>query len=198
MRKSITQMADVGIELPKDILAYLLLFKFPPVLENLKQQIMHVEKSLMVNVVFNHLIQYNNKRMAQSKTKKTSTDLSLVSTKSRSNKDEKKYKIKCREGYHDPNAPHPKSSCFHLHPQAAPDWWIKQQNKWKNKTKKNPSINYHALLTLWINSDDTPNLILDSGANVHIFNNLKFFSSIDLQEDLDKIKTGKLEAKLKV
>lgn len=65
-------MADVGIELPKDILAYLLLFKFPPVLENLKQQIMHVEKSLMVNVVFNHLIQYNNKRMAQSKTDRKS------------------------------------------------------------------------------------------------------------------------------
>lgn len=57
MRKAINRMTNVGIKLPKDILAYLILFKFPPPLENLKQQIMHVERLVTVDVVFNHLIQ---------------------------------------------------------------------------------------------------------------------------------------------
>lgn len=73
-------MADVGIELPKDILAYLVLFKFPPILENLKQQIMHVEKYLTVDVGFNHLTQYNNKQKAQSKIVKITPDITLLMT----------------------------------------------------------------------------------------------------------------------
>lgn len=191
-------MADVGIDLPNDILAYLILFKFPSNLENLKQQIMHGEKLITVEVLFNHLTQYNNKRKAQFKTRKSATDVSLVTFKGRTDKDDRKPWIRCKEGFHNPNAPHPESSCFHLHPQIAPDWWVKQKNEWKNRTKKTPTINYHTLLTLWINADSTPNLLLDSGANIHIFNNLKYFISIDLQDELEEIKTGKLEANLKI
>lgn len=78
-------MYNVGIELPKDILAYLVLFKFPPSLENLKQKIMHVEKLITIDVVYNHLIQYDNKQKAQQKAPKTTSTLSLVTTRQQSN-----------------------------------------------------------------------------------------------------------------
>lgn len=105
MQKAITRMTEIGIELPKDILAYLLLFKFPPILENLKQQIIHLEKNLTVDVVFNHLTQYNNERRAQIKFIKTSANVSLVKTKAKHNKDKCKIKMRCKEGYHNPNPP---------------------------------------------------------------------------------------------
>lgn len=191
-------MTDVGIELPNNIVAYLILFKFPPILENLKRQIMHVEKQLTVDVVFNHLIQYNNERKAQSKTPKSNSDLTLVTTKVKSEKETKRVKMRCREGYHDPNAPHSESSCFHLHPENAPSWWVEQQNKWKSKMNKQPTINYHALLNLWINANSSPNLLLDSGANIHIFNDERYFHSLLMQDEPEEVKTGKLEANLKI
>lgn len=80
-------MADVGIDLPNNILVHLILFKFPPTLESLRQQIMQGKKLITVEVVFNHLTQYNNKRKAQLKTGKSATDVSLVNFKSRPNKD---------------------------------------------------------------------------------------------------------------
>ncbi|KNZ51535.1 hypothetical protein VP01_3911g1 [Puccinia sorghi] len=45
---SIKKMIDVGIDLPQDLLAYLVLFKFPASLQLLKRQIMHSDKDLKV------------------------------------------------------------------------------------------------------------------------------------------------------
>ncbi|KNZ51251.1 hypothetical protein VP01_4025g2 [Puccinia sorghi] len=41
-------MVDVGIELPQEILAYLVLFKFPTSMQLLKRQTMHSDKQLNV------------------------------------------------------------------------------------------------------------------------------------------------------
>ncbi|KNZ63038.1 hypothetical protein VP01_1193g1, partial [Puccinia sorghi] len=48
IKVSIKKLVDVGIELPQDILAYLVLFKFPNLLQSLKRQIMHSDKDLTV------------------------------------------------------------------------------------------------------------------------------------------------------
>ncbi|KAH9447599.1 hypothetical protein Pst134EB_021612 [Puccinia striiformis f. sp. tritici] len=41
MRVAIKKLVKIGIDLPQDILAYLILFKLPDTLQLLKQQIMH-------------------------------------------------------------------------------------------------------------------------------------------------------------
>ncbi|KNZ51184.1 hypothetical protein VP01_4057g3 [Puccinia sorghi] len=64
---SIKKMIDVGFNLPQDILAYLVLFKFPASLQLLKRQIMHSDKDLKVEFVCNHLTQLNNKAKAKTR-----------------------------------------------------------------------------------------------------------------------------------
>lgn len=73
IKVAIKKLVDVGIELPQDILAYLVLFKFPNSLQTLKRQIMHSDKELDVEYVCNHLIQFNNESRAESSREKGST-----------------------------------------------------------------------------------------------------------------------------
>ena len=63
----IKKLLNVGINLPQDILAYLVLFKFPILLHTLKLQIMHSNKELNVRFVCNHLIQFKNESKAETK-----------------------------------------------------------------------------------------------------------------------------------
>lgn len=58
-------MTKVGIELPSDIIAYLVLFKFPSLMQHMKSQIMHSTTDMKVDVVLNHLIQHKNKSIAE-------------------------------------------------------------------------------------------------------------------------------------
>ncbi|KNZ61861.1 hypothetical protein VP01_13494g1, partial [Puccinia sorghi] len=55
------------IDLPQDILAYLVLFNFPASLKPLKRQIMHSDKDLKVEFVCNHLTQFNNEAKAETR-----------------------------------------------------------------------------------------------------------------------------------
>ncbi|KNZ44817.1 hypothetical protein VP01_8797g1, partial [Puccinia sorghi] len=48
VKVAIKIMVDVGIDLPQDILLYLVLIKFPTSLQILKRQIMHSDKELSV------------------------------------------------------------------------------------------------------------------------------------------------------
>lgn len=59
------KMTKVGIELPSDIVAYLVLFKFPASMQNMKSQIMHATTEMKINLVLNHLIQHKNEVIAQ-------------------------------------------------------------------------------------------------------------------------------------
>ena len=69
-------MVDGGIDLLQDVLAYLILFKFPSTLNNLKRQIMHSDKTLTSEFVCNHLVQFNNESRAEAKESAT-TDVAL-------------------------------------------------------------------------------------------------------------------------
>ncbi|PLW55076.1 hypothetical protein PCANC_02494 [Puccinia coronata f. sp. avenae] len=106
----------------------------------------------------------------------------------------------CVEGQHNPKQEgnHKADSCWHLHPERAPEWWRENQAKWKeSKAKKKAPSNYFLLLLmLWVNhGDQNLCLILDSGASAHIFNHANFFSHLELGDFL-VLKTGKAEATL--
>ncbi|KNZ48274.1 hypothetical protein VP01_5782g2 [Puccinia sorghi] len=182
VKVTIKKMVHVGIDLPQDILAYLVLFKFPPSMQILKRQIMHLDKEL--NVEFRR--HYSRARTRKKPGNKQNNNLSK----------------RCRNGYHNPkqDVNHNSESCWHLHPEKAPEWWRESQAQWKaSKEAKDKSENYFiSLLTLWVElGDPKSRIILDSGASGHIFNDLKFFNDIKMGE-FDSIKTGKKDANLPI
>ncbi|KNZ54966.1 hypothetical protein VP01_2805g4 [Puccinia sorghi] len=217
IKVAIKKLVDVGIELPQDILAYLVLFKFPNSLQTLKRQIMHSDKELDVEFVCNHLIQFNNESRAESSQEKgLPTEAALFSSKNKvhsknraSDKsgNQQSSSKRCRDGYHNPkqDGNHSSDNCWHLHPEVAPEWWTESQAQWKatqtqlRANKEKSKENYFiSLLTLWIDSGDPKNrIILDSGASAHIFNDERFFESLQLGE-FDFIKTGKQGATLPI
>lgn len=139
IKVSIKKIVDVGIELPKDILAYLVLFKFPASLQNLKHQIMHSDKDLTVDFVCNHLTQFNNEARAELKeTSAKPTEAVLFSSKGKSKSTGNEYangsnqsntSKRCKTGYHNPKQDknHSANNCWHLHPEIAPEWWRNSQ-----------------------------------------------------------------------
>ncbi|KNZ52358.1 hypothetical protein VP01_3604g1 [Puccinia sorghi] len=199
---AIKKLVDEGIDLPQDVLAYLILFKFLATLHSLKQQVMHSEKDLTVHFVCNHLTQYNKEAKAETKEDSVTTDAALYSNKDKRKKKSKPGKSKtlarCTHNYHNPKQDenHKASSCWHLHPDKAPDWWKKEQAKWK--ASKSESNYFMSLLTLWVEKGDNKlRIILDSGALAHIFNDEQFFSQIT-KGDFEVIKTGKENATLPI
>lgn len=194
---SLNKMLDVGIKLPLDILVYLVLFKFPSSLQFLRQQIMHSNKEVTVNLVLNHLTQLDNKSKSKfANTPVRETALTTNNSKPPSNKPQQ-----CSQGYHNPSATdHPEDRCWHKHEHLAPDWWKEAQAKWRaqRKPKGNKIAHYHALLTTWISKVKADHqIVLDSGASCHMFNSSHYFSS--LQEcNGEHIGTGKEGANLPI
>ncbi|KNZ60492.1 hypothetical protein VP01_1546g3 [Puccinia sorghi] len=207
IKVAIKKLVDVGIELPQDILAYLVLFKFPASLHILKRQIMHSDKELSVKFVCDHLIQFNNESRAETKDPvATTSEAALFSQKSKPNKPSagSTTSKRCKSGFHNPkqDSNHSSENCWHLHPDKAPEWWRESQAQWKaskEKGKEKDNEGYFmSLLTLWVESGDPKSrIILDSGASAHIFNDLKFFDAIECG-NFDVIKTGKEGATLPI
>ncbi|POW14289.1 hypothetical protein PSTT_03064 [Puccinia striiformis] len=209
IKVAIKKLVDVGIDLPQDILAYLILFKLPDSLQLLKRQIMHSDKALTVQFVCNHLTQFNNENRAETKEPSSSNQAALVSTRSQRSYRNNENRAgqpgsgssggpkRCTTGYHNPkqDTNHSSDSCWHLHPDKAPDWWQEAQAKWQ----ANKNVNYYmSLITLWTDSDSPRSkIVLDSGASAHIFNDTKFFDKLELG-DRDVIRTGKKDATLPI
>ncbi|KAI7935206.1 hypothetical protein MJO28_016844 [Puccinia striiformis f. sp. tritici] len=166
--------------------------------------IMHLDKTLNVQFVCNHLTQFNNENRAESKESTSTNQAALVSTKSqRSNRNgqlgsgQNGGSKRCTTGSHSPKQDqnHSSDACWHLHPDQAPEWWREAQAKWQ--ASKN--VNYYtSLITLWTeNTNPKMRIVLDSGASAHIFNDTKFFSQLELGNH-DVIQTGKKDATLPI
>jgi len=111
VKASISRLHEVGIILPKDILAYLILNKLPPSMSNISQQITHSEKEITPELVLDHLRLYMNDQQFLASTSSSKTvPTSLLTAESR----------KCKKGWHNPNAAHPKSNCWFLYPHLRP------------------------------------------------------------------------------
>ncbi|KNZ60513.1 hypothetical protein VP01_1542g2, partial [Puccinia sorghi] len=199
---AIKKLVDVGIDLPQDVLAYLILFKFPATLHSLKRQVMHSDKELNVQFVCNHLIQYNNEAKAETKDDTMTTDAVLFSNKDMRKNNPRfgknKNTTRCTQNYHNPKQDdkHNTDSCWHLHPEKAPDWWKEEQAKWK--ARKSETNYFMSLLTLWVEKGDNKSrIILDSGASAQVFNDEQFFTHIT-RGKFDEIKTGKEDSTLPI
>ncbi|POV98137.1 hypothetical protein PSHT_14197 [Puccinia striiformis] len=203
IKVAIKKLVDIGIDLPQDILAYLILFKLPDTFQLLKRQIMHSDKSLTVK-----FFQFNNENRAEVRESSSTNQAALISTKNqRSNKNNEGRSgqsgagsnrgKRCTTGFHNPKQDdnHFSDSCWHLHPDKAPEWWREAQAKWQS----NKNVNYYtSLVTLWTNDGGSKTkIVLDSGASAHIFNDVQFFSNLELR-DLDVIRTGKKDATLPI
>ncbi|KNZ52677.1 hypothetical protein VP01_3485g1, partial [Puccinia sorghi] len=97
IKVAIKKLVDIGIDLPQDILAYLVLFKFPNLLQTLKHQIMHSDKELDVQFVFNHLIQFSNEAKVESRKRKGNN-----SQGNEQGKNSSTGLKRCKSSYHNP------------------------------------------------------------------------------------------------
>lgn len=193
-KTSMKKMVDMRIDLPEDILAYHLLFKFPSLLHSLRQKIMHLDKNVTVNLVLNHLTQLENETQAKSKEVQISSTALITSNNS---KKPIPKELCCTHDFHNPLSPdHNEDKFWHKHEHLAPTWWKEAQAKWRaqsNSNSKNKEVaHYHALLMAWI-KDVNPNscIILNSGASCHMFNSPDFFLSLTYSPGDKAINTGK-------
>ncbi|KNZ58102.1 hypothetical protein VP01_199g9 [Puccinia sorghi] len=209
IKVSIKKLVDVGIELPKDILAYLVLFKFPASLQTLKRQIMHSDKDLMVDFVCNHLTQFNNEARAELKeTSAKPTEAVLFSSKGKSKvagnehangPNQSNSSKRCKSGFHNPKQDknHSSDNCWHLHPEIASEWWCDSQTEWKASKEKDKTNYFMSLLTLWIESGDPKSrIILDRD---HRLTSLTICDNANQRQGdnivINLISAGKLDSK---
>lgn len=107
VKTSISCLHEVSIDLPKDIIAYLILHKLPPSMTNISQQMTHSDKPITVELVLNHLRLYanNQQSLANSGVFSKSASVSLLTDDSK----------KCKKGWHNPRATgHTLPNCWFL------------------------------------------------------------------------------------
>ncbi|KNE97281.1 hypothetical protein PSTG_09390 [Puccinia striiformis f. sp. tritici PST-78] len=93
-----SRLFEIGIDLPKDMITYLLLKKLPSSLSNISQQITHSDKAITSDLVLDHLRLYNNDQL---------TDVvSLFTDASK----------KCKKNAHNVQSNHHEAKCWMLYP----------------------------------------------------------------------------------
>ncbi|KNZ55087.1 hypothetical protein VP01_276g7 [Puccinia sorghi] len=144
---AISRLHEVGIILPKDIVAYLILHKLPLSMTNISQQITHSDKEITPELVLDHLQLYANDQQILSNTGSSNkhTPVSLLT------KEEKK----CQRGWHNLNANHPKPKCWFLYPHLRPSY--------EEKKMEASVSSFHSSL-----SKLNATFILDSGPSSHM------------------------------
>ncbi|KNZ56017.1 hypothetical protein VP01_251g9 [Puccinia sorghi] len=162
VKTAISRLHEVGIILPKDIIAYLILHKLPPSMTNISQQITHSDKEITPELVLDHLRLYANDQqiLVNSGGSNKQTPVSLLT-------DEEK---KCRRGWHNPNANHPKPNCWFLYPHLRPSYEDK-------KTEASVSSFHSSLSKL------NATFVLDSGSSSHMVYDVDLFISLDSSEE---------------
>ncbi|OAV86282.1 hypothetical protein PTTG_29986, partial [Puccinia triticina 1-1 BBBD Race 1] len=105
-----SRLFEIGIDLPKDLVAYIHLKKLPVALTNISQQITHSDKDLTSDLVLDHLRLYHNDQTA---TKTVSSKNELISLFTDASK-------KCKKNAHNTLANHPEAKCWMLYPHLRP------------------------------------------------------------------------------
>lgn len=178
----------MGIELPTDIIAYLVLFKFPPSMQNMKTQIMHSTANMKIETVLDHLTQHKNEISGQeSQNKPVNTALYNGP--------------RCENGKHNPAVTtHPANSCWAEFPELKPSHLHNQGKKGKKKTEE--EAHYYSFFCRMTSNDqsDSPSnrFILNSGCSIHMIVNRSRFQSISTSDDKGAIQTGKKDSNLQI
>lgn len=129
VKTAISCLHEVGIDLPKDIIAYLILHKLPPSMINISQQITHSDKEITADLVLDHLQLFANdqQNLANAGTSSKSAPVSLLTDDSK----------KCKKGWHNPQARNNMANCWFLYPHLRPNQ--EGEKGKKNETTPNPN-----------------------------------------------------------
>lgn len=114
VKSGLTRLLEIGINLPTDILAYMILDKLPstPAMQSIHRSITHsaVESEITPDAVLDHLRIHLNKQRMSEKNDAGSSSLSLFTDASQ----------KCKPRKHNTLANHPKHRCWMLYPHLRP------------------------------------------------------------------------------
>ena len=113
IKEAVTRLSEVGIILPPDILAYLIVFKFPSSLDNIKTQITHSERNIDTDLVLNHLQLYSNDQKTKFLNKGASNTVSMMANRS--------VQHMCKLNWHNPESiNHAEDNCWFKYPEKRP------------------------------------------------------------------------------
>lgn len=173
VKQHLSKLKEVGIDLPPDILSYLILFKLPDSLKSIRSQIMHSGVDLTVTLVLNHLVQHRNE--VQSKNQDPTNISSALYHQNSSTTS----LLRCENGKHNPLVKtHPPSSCWSEFPHLRPDHL---PSKARQGFKKKEEAHFYSFFcALKLNCQINPNqFILDSGCSIHIFRDKSLFTKLN-------------------
>lgn len=148
-------LIDIGVIIPEDINAYMVLENLPTSFDTIFQQITHSNKPINLDLVFDHLKNFVNDSTNKIQQPVKNKFTSMLTTSA---------SIKCKNGWHNPAAPHPEHRCWMLFPNLRP----------KNTTK---NVNFSTLAHPPLNH--FVELILNSGSSVHMIHDTTLFVELD-------------------
>lgn len=179
------KMTKVGIKLPSDIIASLVLFKLPAWMKHMKLQIMQLTTNMKVDIVLNHLIQHKNKSISEGEQAKP-VNVALYRGPW------------CENSKQNPEVTsHPASSCWfeftELNPANAHNC-----GSWKGKPKAKDESHFYSFFcglssTVFSEPINQHRFILDSGCSIHMIVNWDFFHTFEKSNGTKRIQTGKKE-----
>lgn len=180
------KFTEVGIELPSEIIAYLVLFKFPTTMQSMKSQIMHTTTKMKMDVVLNHLIQHKNKVIAQDD-RAEPVNVALY------------HGPRCENGKHNPEVTsHLAKSCWFEFPELKPPSTHNRGKKSKpTQTKEAHFYSFFCGLSSNTNVASS-RFILDSGCSVHMLINKDWFNKLTLTNGIGRILTGQKDGAIVV
>lgn len=154
------KMTEVGIKLPSDIIAYLVLFKFPSSMQHMKSQIMHSTTDMKVDVVLNHLVQHKNKSIAKGE-RAEPVNVALYRGP------------RCENGKHNlAVTSHTSSLCWLEFPELKPTNALNRGFKKSKPKPKDEAHFYSFFCSLGTNTMNEPinqqRYILDLGCSIHM------------------------------
>ncbi|MBW0540999.1 hypothetical protein O181_080714, partial [Austropuccinia psidii MF-1] len=171
LRQSLNEIKTVGIEVGTKTLAFAILTKLPDDFNSLIEKVtLNTKTQGSPDAILNLLHDAALKEEALKSSFNTNTDNRMALNRETFRSERIHY---CSNGHHNPLASHPPEKCWQLHPEKRPD-------RYQKDTKTNYTF-AQALLT--IDKDtiqgDVLNVVLDTGASDHMFNDRSFFLSLN-------------------
>ncbi|MBW0548569.1 hypothetical protein O181_088284 [Austropuccinia psidii MF-1] len=181
LRQSLNKIKTVGIKAGIKTLAFAILTKLPNNFNSLIEKVtLNTKTQGSPDAILNLLHDADLKEEAEKSSIESNIDSRMALNR-------ENFKLKtihyCSNGRHNPLASHPSENCWQLHPKKHPE-------KYQRDTKTNYTF-VRALLTIDRPSrqGDVLNVVLDTGASDHMFNDKSFFSSLNKRKD-STISTG--------
>ncbi|KNZ46395.1 hypothetical protein VP01_7300g1, partial [Puccinia sorghi] len=158
VRSALVKMEDVGIKMEPNILTYDLLIRLPRSLDNIKNSITHSQngEKIRPETRLDHLEIHINKIKVSTKSKIKSTSTTKFT----------KEESRCRKGFHNPKATHPKHRCWFLYPHLN----LYTQEKAQDN-------NFSSFSTFSLSQPSI--FIIDSGSTFHKVSKKDLFSNLD-------------------